>query len=290
MSEWTPVTLGTLIDIKHGYAFPGSGITSEETDDILVTPGNFEVGGGFKATKFKYFHGDYPEEYVLAEGDLIVSMTDLSRDGDTLGYSAIVPKIEKKNLLHNQRIGLVTVKADDVSTDFLHWLLRSKRYRFYVLGSATGSSVRHTSPDRIKEIELDIPTNLHEQEIIAEILSSLDEKIELNRKQNRTLEAIAQALFKRWFVEFEFPDQNGQPYKSSGGAMQPSELGEIPVGWEVYALSEVTTCLTRGLTPSYLDEGGITVLNQRCIRDGWINTEPARRHDPSVRKIIGKEL
>ncbi|MEJ1385340.1 MAG: restriction endonuclease subunit S [Candidatus Sedimenticola sp. (ex Thyasira tokunagai)] len=71
------------------------------------------------------------------------------------------------------------------------------------------------------------------QEGIAEILSSLDEKIELNRKQNRTLEAIAQALFKRWFVEFEFPDENGQPYQSSGGAMQPSELGEIPVGWEV---------------------------------------------------------
>lgn len=76
-----------------------------------------------------------------------------------------------------------------------------------------------------------------EQQTIAEILSSLDEKIELNRKQNRTLEAIAQALFKRWFVEFEFPDENGRPYKSSGGAMQPSELGEIPVGWEVAPLS-----------------------------------------------------
>lgn len=76
------------------------------------------------------------------------------------------------------------------------------------------------------------------QEAIAEILSSLDEKIELNRKQNRTLEGIAQALFKRWFVEFEFPDENGRPYKSSGGAMQPSELGEIPVGWEVKCIGD----------------------------------------------------
>ncbi|ADE14071.1 restriction modification system DNA specificity domain protein [Nitrosococcus halophilus Nc 4] len=205
MSDWRPVILGSLLEIKHGYAFPGKEITTKETNDVLVTPGNFEIGGGFKASKLKYFEGEVPEEYVLAEGDLIVTMTDLSRDGDTLGYSALVPKFDGKRLLHNQRIGLVLVKSDEVSSAFLHWLMRSREYRFYVLGSATGSTVRHTSPERIKQIELEIPSDPKEQEAIAEILSSLDEKIELNRKQNRTLEAIAQALFKRWFVEFEFP-------------------------------------------------------------------------------------
>lgn len=250
MSEWKEVTLGSMLDIKHGYAFPGEGITTEETDHILVTPGNFEIGGGFKASKFKYFQGDIPQEYVLSEGDLIVTMTDLSRDGDTLGYSALVPKIDGKNFLHNQRIGLVSVKDDEVSDAFLHWLMRSRKYRFYVLGSATGSTVRHTSPDRIKRIEIEIPSDRQEQETIADILSSLDEKIELNRKQNRSLEAIAQALFKRWFVEFEFPDENGRPYKSSGGAIQPSELGEIPVGWGVGALGDVVEQRSERVTPS----------------------------------------
>ncbi|MES9899208.1 MAG: restriction endonuclease subunit S [Sedimenticola sp.] len=87
------------------------------------------------------------------------------------------------------------------------------------------------------------------QKEIAEILSSLDDKIELNRKQNRTLEVITQALFKRWFVEFEFPDENGQPYKSSGGAMQPSELGEIPVGWEVGAVGDLVSHSKDSINP-----------------------------------------
>jgi len=101
----------------------------------------------------------------------------------------------------------------------------------------------------LNSIELIVPPNVDEQQSIAEILSSLDEKIELNRKQIRTLEAIAQVLFKRWLVEFEFPDENGQPYKSSGGAMQPSELGEIPVGWEVVKIGDAVEILGGG-TPS----------------------------------------
>lgn len=85
---------------------------------------------------------------------------------------------------------------------------------------------------------------LGEQRQIASILSSLDDKIELNRKMNKTLESIAKAIFKRWFVDFEFPNSNGQPYKSSGGKMIDSELGLIPEGWKVGNLSnlcEITT-------------------------------------------------
>ena len=112
----------------------------------------------------------------------------------------------------------------------------------------------------LKDLPFLLPT-FGEQVATAEILSSLDEKIELNRKQNRTLEAIAQALFKRWFVEFEFPDENGQAYKSSGGAMQPSELGEIPVGWEVVKIGDSVEILGGG-TPStkvyeYWEDGEI---------------------------------
>jgi type I restriction enzyme S subunit len=111
-----------------------------------------------------------------------------------------------------------------------------------------GSTVEHIRVPDCSEIEINTPT-IEDQTVIAETLSSLDEKIELNRKQNRTLEAIAQALFKRWFVEFEFPDENGRPYKSSGGAMQPSELGEIPVGWNVGCIGDFVELGKEGVNP-----------------------------------------
>ena len=106
--------LGDYIRIKHGFAFKGEYITAENNGVVLVTPGNFEIGGGFKEDKCKFFNGDYPKEYVLSPYDLIVTMTDLSKQGDTLGYSALVPKTNRV-YLHNQRIGLVDVynpKAD----------------------------------------------------------------------------------------------------------------------------------------------------------------------------------
>lgn len=74
---------------------------------------------------------------------------------------------------------------------------------------------------------------ISEQQAIAKILSDLDSKIELNQQVNKTLEAIGQAIFKRWFIDFEFPNEKGKPYKSSGGEMVDSELGEIPKGWKV---------------------------------------------------------
>ncbi len=67
----------------------------------------------------------------------------------------------------------------------------------------------------------------------------MDDKIELNNKINQTLEEMAQAIFKSWFVDFEFSGEDGQSYKSNGGKMVDSELGEIPNGWMVYRLSEI---------------------------------------------------
>ena len=72
MSGWKVAVLGDYINVKHGFAFSGQGITKEQTNDILVTPGNFYIGGGFKSDKFKYFHGEYPDSYILKEDDLVV--------------------------------------------------------------------------------------------------------------------------------------------------------------------------------------------------------------------------
>ena len=94
--------LGDLIDIKHGFAFSGEYIQEEDNGVVLVTPGNFRIVGGFQEDKCKFFSGEIPDEFILNAGDFIVTMTDLSKTIDTLGYSAYVPDSQRV-YLHNQR-------------------------------------------------------------------------------------------------------------------------------------------------------------------------------------------
>ncbi len=132
------------------------------------------------------------------------------------------------------------------------------KYIFYFLEKmnirnlAIGSSQPLITQDILKNIEIDLPS-LEEQKRIADILTALDDKIELNNQMNQTLEEIASLLYKRWFVDFEFPDDKGNPYKSSGGEMVESELGMIPKGWKVKELGEISEKIITGKTPSTKD-------------------------------------
>lgn len=117
---------------------------------------------------------------------------------------------------------------------FLHYYL--KTFNFQALN--VGSTQPLIKQSDIKKIKFPFPV-LSEQRAIAKILSDLDGKIELNHQMNKTLESIAQAIFKRWFVDFEFPNEHNKPYKSSGGKMVDSELGEIPEGWNAGMLLDI---------------------------------------------------
>ncbi len=97
MADWKTITLGELIDIKHGFAFKGEFFVDQGPGDILLTPGNFAIGGGFQWGKRKYYNGPVGAEYVLPPGEVVVTMTDLSKEADTIGYAAIVPKSDQRN-------------------------------------------------------------------------------------------------------------------------------------------------------------------------------------------------
>jgi type I restriction enzyme, S subunit len=198
------VRLGDIARVKHGFAFSGQYFRDEPPGDVLVTPGNFNVGGGFNSDKAKFYNGpDVEDDYVLRAGDLIVTMTDLSKASDTLGFPAIVPLTSGPyRYLHNQRIGLLDIKSAKVDKRYLYYVMASPPYRAEILASATGTTVKHTSPRRIESFEFEIPS-LQEQRAIAFILGALDDKIELNRKMRAILEAMARALFKSWFVDFD---------------------------------------------------------------------------------------
>ena len=181
--------LKELCKISHGFAFKGKDIIKKHaTKYVLVTPGNFNIGGGFKKDKCKYFSesGDIPKDYILKENDLIVTMTDLSVKSDTLGYSALIPN-DNNIYLHNQRIGLVhDIDESKVLKNYLYWFMRTKKYQQEVVASQSGTAIHHTSPDRILNIEIDLPS-IDNQRKIVKILFDIENKIKNNNEINNNL-------------------------------------------------------------------------------------------------------
>ena len=132
--------------------------------------------------------------------------------------------------------GLCSLRMKNENNEFLYYLLEANIKG--IVNVETGSVFGSINKKTIESLKFKIPS-IHEQKAIANILSSLDDKIELNNKINKNLEEIAQALYKQWFVDFEFPNEDGEPYKSSGGEFIESELGSIPRRWRVKKLKVI---------------------------------------------------
>ena len=129
-------------------------------------------------------------------------------------------------------------------------------------------------------IAVNVPKERKYQNLVVDLLSTIDKKIELNNHINAELEAMAKTLYDYWFVQFDFPDANGKPYKASGGKMVYNDTlkREVPQDWKVNKLVEITSLIRRGISPKYTEESGTQVLNQKCIRNQKISFEDSRRH------------
>lgn len=240
--------LGDLIGVKHGFAFKGK-YFSNAGSHVVLTPGNFFDKGGFRrrTEKDKWYTGPVDQKYVLNKGDVIVAMTEQGEG--LLGSTAIVPEVNI--FLHNQRIGLVEVHDNEnVSLPYFYYLLNSREVRSLVVATSTGTKVRHTSPERICDINVEIPSK-NEQEKIAKILDAYGAKIENNNTIIKTLEEMAQAIFKQWFVHYRFPGHENTEFVDS-------EMGRIPKGWEIRELGSLGKVIT-GKTPSTADDGNFGV-------------------------------
>jgi type I restriction enzyme S subunit len=239
MSEWKEYMLSDVMDIIGGGT-PKTSIPEYWSGSIpwlsVVDFGNENK------------HVQKTEKYITELG-LKSSSTKILRDGQiiisargTVGELAVI----KGNMAFNQSCYGLTAKESICHNDFLYYLLKCKIVELKRNAhGAVFDTITRTTFDSISAIVPDLPT----QTAIAEILSSLDDKIEINNKINQELENLAQTLFKQWFIDFEFPNENGEPFKSSGGEMMDCELGEIPKGWEIGTLDSILT-VSGGTTPS----------------------------------------
>ncbi len=239
MNNAKVTTFRNKITVKHGFSFKGE-YFSTTGRYIILTPGNFKESGGFKCdmNKAKFYTGEVPKDYICNQGDLIVAMTEQVEG--LLGSTAIVP--ENNRFLHNQRIGLITSTDKEIDKVFLYYLFNTKNVRRQIRLSSSGSKVKHTSPDRIYDVTIILPP-YSTQTKIAAVLSAIDAKLEINDKINTNLELMAKTIYDYWFVQFDFPNVKGNPYKMSGSKMVWNDKlkREIPEGWQDKQLSSIFT-------------------------------------------------
>jgi len=220
--EWEVKSIGEVADVIGGGTPSTKNQEFWDGDIPWITPKDLS------SLNFRYIKRG--ERNITKKG-LDNSSAKLLPEGTVLlttrapvGYLAIAAK----ELATNQGFRSLIPK-NKILSEFLFYLL--KKNVEILKSNAGGSTFGELSGSRLKELEFPIPP-LTEQRAIAKILSDLDAKIELNQQMNKTLEEIGRAIFKHWFIDFDFPNEEGKPYKSSGGEMvYNEELGkEIPKG------------------------------------------------------------
>ena len=240
--KWETIQLGEVMDVKHGFVFK-SEFFSDFGELVLLTPGNCHEEGGLKlkGDKEKYYVGEFPAEFLLNEDDMLVVMTDLVNSAPILGGSFLIP--EDNKFLHNQRLGLVQITDKHrVDKMFLYYLLNTHDYRAQVRGSASGATVRHTSPGRIKECVVRIPQDVTYQRRIGSMLSAYDDLIENNQQRMALLEEGARQLYRVWFVRLRFP-----------GYEHIRIIDGVPEGWERRVLGDICTDVRETVLPEELE-------------------------------------
>ena len=220
------------------------------------------------------------------------------RNGDTLlaritpclenGKTALVDSLDSEEEVGFGSTEYIVMRARKNLTNskYIYYMAISSFFRQLAIKSMNGSSGRQrVQNDLLFNQIIDLPP-LETQEKIASILSSLDDKIEINNEMNKTLEDIAQTLFKNWFIDFEFPNEEGKPYKSSGGKFVESDLGLIPEGWKVGQLGDVAD-IQMGQAPkgrSYNEDENGTVFYQGRT-DFGIRYPKVRLHTTEPKRI-----
>lgn len=242
--------LGDLLQVTRGASLSGE-YYATQGNYIRLTCGNFDYRNNcFKENQSKdniYYVGDFKAEFLLEKDDIITPLTEQAIG--LLGSTARIP--ESGKYIQSQDIAKIDCNESLLDKDFAFYLISSACVKQQLSAAAQQTKIRHTSPDKIKECTVWIPS-LDVQKGIGRILTDIDNKIAINRQINDNLDAMAKQLYDYWFVQFDFPNEEGKPYKSSGGAMVWNEKlkREIPKGWSAKNLEQIATSYQQGLIRS----------------------------------------
>ena len=267
MNEWKTYKLSEIGTIVGG-ATPSTSVARYYGGDIpWLTPKDLST-----------FHGRFighGERNITQAGldscsaQLLPAGTVLFSSRAPIGYVAIA----QNPITTNQGFKSV-VPNKDVDSLFLYYSLKYNKEKIEAMGS--GTTFKEVSGSTMKNVEISLPS-LQQQKRIAKVLGSIDDKIETNRRINDNLEQQAQALYKHWFVDFEFPNEEGKPYKSSGGQMKKTELGEIPENWNIGNVGDLVDFQSGFAFKSELfdEKGTFRLITIKGVQDGFLDINGA---------------
>ena len=252
-SDPTPKTLGDYFTLQRGTTYKSRLLGQD--GPVLLGLASIQRNGGFRTDSLRMYGGECPEKLMVRPGELYVSLKDVTQSADLLGAVAQLPPNHAPGRLTQDTVKLIP-KRDDVPVEYIHWLLRTPEYRHYCRAHATGTT--NLGLPREDFLAYPVAALTPARSRLVELLDALDDKTELNRRVNDTLEAMARALFKSWFVDFEpvrakmegrdtfLPRQISTLFPDR---MADSEIGQVPSGWKIESLGQhVSVC--RGLSYS----------------------------------------
>ncbi|MFA0436458.1 restriction endonuclease subunit S [Vibrio breoganii] len=254
-------SIGDYVELQRGTTYKSALLDQE--GPYLLGLGSIARDGGFRSEKLRTYGGPSADKLLVYPGDMYVSLKDVTQSGDLLGSVARVPDTVKVGRMTQDTVKLCF--KSDISKEYFYWILRSPQYRQHCRSHATGTTNLGLSRDDF--FSFAVPELTISREKITNVLEDIESKINLNSQTNQTLEQVAQAIFKSWFVDFD-------PVKAKMKGDQPegmdvataslfpeklveSELGLIPEGWEVKPFKKVIDKYVdnRGKTPPIVEEG-----------------------------------
>ena len=249
--------LRTFVSLVRGTTYKGELVG--HPGPVLLGLASIKPDGGFRTGSFKTYGGDSPAKITLGPGDIYVSLKDVTQSGDLLGSVARVPSDIAAGRLTQDTVKLA-FDGQPIGKDYVYWLLRTPAYRTYCRAHATGTTTLGLARDDF--LDFPIPAPGIKELSLVELLQGLEERITLLHETNATLEAIAQALFKSWFVDFDPVRAKQQGLAPAGmdeataalfpDSFEESALGLVPKGWQVGILGDIARTAKNQVQPSEL--------------------------------------
>lgn len=224
MGRWNSEQLGNVLQLDNGFAFKSRFFLSKETAVIVVTPGSVHIGGGFQRGKGQFYdpHEVVPDKYKFQAGDVFVTMTDLTPTAQALGFPARIPD-DGITYLHNQRLGKLT--GFDGDQEFLFQLLCTDKYHRFIVSTSSGTTVKHSSPQKILSFEALMPEP-DEQTQIGKYFKSLDRMIGLHQRKHDKLVTLKQAMLQKMFPQDGVTTPEIR-FKGFDKPWEPKTLGDV---------------------------------------------------------------
>ena len=265
--------LGKLLKVKHGFAFKSENYV-EKSEYALVTLANISSTNDFQYNEEKttYYGASFPSEFILKTGDLIMPLTEQVMG--LFGNSAFVPYIKDTTFVLNQRVGKVLVDEEKADKFYIHYLLSTDSVRNQLEYRASGTRQRNISPEDVYDVEVFVP-DLEEQRRIGKLLYALEQRVYNNNCINDNLAQQVNALYDYWFTQFDFPDENNKPYRSSGGQMVWNDKLKmnIPISFNSIPLRELLSFQSGYSFSSdeYVANGKYSLITIKNVQDDGIN-------------------